>query len=438
MNGIEMKKRWNRVLLTAALTAFIAWGVFCRIYSNKYENSIKEKETVIVYTLVERLNIGERTVKAAAKTDFDDELGKIINIGKYALFAAENDIFSLIYEQKYNELDSYYNIKNLFEDLNSALDEKYSRLRSGGEYGDINLKLEKYAKNLSSLKKYFLHVAEYLHSEAYDKIGKYGSILSLIEEKEGISLSSVVKSVGLLADIAASDKTEGYALLEGKQQITEKDARKIVGKIFGDGIKLSLAGKDLSEKNNVVFDSCEPHIYRFYCENAYADITVAGGYLKSFHCERKINDSGDSLSDEELISSAFDFLKKFGYENFKLVSHNGRNGKFYVEFACIQTTASIDAVCMMDNIRMVLVAENGKIMYFNADGYLKNHRIRSLPENIITPEMALEGLGSVAVTEIYPAFFGNEEKLCYRIITGEEVYYIDAENGKLRSCSCGA
>ncbi len=170
--------------------------------------------------------------------------------------------------------------------------------------------------------------------------------------------------------------------LTGKAEVTSEEAGKSAHESLGlsDGI-LSLA----REVDGVV---------PLYCYEGHLDggeisvsVTKRGGVLYSLLSSR---DSGDAvISPEEGVAIAAEFLASRGFGGMKESYWTTSGNYLLVNFAYLQG----DTLCYPDLIKVGVALDTGKIVQFDAAGYVMNHPgDRELPEAKISEE---EARGSV-------------------------------------------
>jgi len=411
------------------------FGVLYGIYESRYTNSAIGNEAAAVYGLTGELYVMESNIKLALRSEMPEDLDRIIIKYRKTMLSAENNISRLAMGYQNQSLSL---LRYLFSEIDKSLAEKYMVMGSGGDCSRVNNRLKTHRKTLNDLYNYFLTAERYIRAEEDSGLKEYNGIISLMEEKEGVVLSSLVNTTGILeaaAEMAASDKK--YFILSDAKKIEIKEAEKIAVEIFELETKISLAGKmDSGIAGLYMGENNLPEVYRFYCENAYADITSAGGYIREVQFERSLDPESVILSREELIVAADNYLDKFRYKNFRLYDIQIANGIFNAEYVYVQTGEN-DVMCLNDKIKIGLTMDRGKLVYFDADDYLRNRREREISDTIITSDEALISASSLVnsekITDIYLAIAGEEEEKPYYFFTdGIELIAIDAENGKIR------
>lgn len=211
-------------------------------------------------------------------------------------------------------------------------------------------------------------------------------------------------------------------LTEGKQTISESDAKKIAADALG--IQADELLKDDSTDETI------PE-YSFKRGTVRISVTKQGGYIREIMDSKAVDKS--VISTKDALAKAKDFLKKIGYnsmeENYYVVNGNVLTANFaYVE----------DGVtCYTDMIKVSVSMKDGSVTGFEATGYIMSHRQRDF--NVSLAESAARAKISPLLTvqssrlALIPTD-GKYEKLCYEIKTTSEdgntiLVYINAATG---------
>ena len=231
-----------------------------------------------------------------------------------------------------------------------------------------------------------------------------------------------------MAGIRQSDNR--YQYLKG-ENISEKDAASIAKKwIKADGsqeIKVTQNGED----SGFGFYSVSVDNKQAKTE-ATMDITKKGGYPIWFIVSRDVKGSAISLNDAAL--KAIDFLKKNDFENLDLFESAQYDHTGVFTFVGKEGETRI----YPDAIRIKVALDNGDIIGFSAEDYLKSNHVRELPKaNISVAEAKTKVNPKVKIMEERQALILNDmknETLCFEFtgVLGEETYriYINADTGQ--------
>ncbi|MBT2677691.1 germination protein YpeB [Bacillus sp. ISL-35] len=231
------------------------------------------------------------------------------------------------------------------------------------------------------------------------------------------------------AKINLQKKDENFKKLPGKKiskdeavQITRKYAP--VGKA-GD-VKVTQNGKG----SDYGFYSVSIQDPKTKLE-ANMDITKKGGYPIWFLLNRDVKNQKLSLNDAS--NKAIAFLKERNFENLDLFESAQYDNIGVFTFVGVQDDVRI----YPDAINMKVALDNGDIIGFSAEEYLKSNKAREIPQPGITNEEAKKKVNpNLKVMDEKKAIIMNdlnEEVLCYEFTgtLGNDTFriYINAEDG---------
>lgn len=224
-------------------------------------------------------------------------------------------------------------------------------------------------------------------------------------------------------------KDENYKYLEGKI-VSKKEAIATAKKYAGLGndvqVKIEGSGKESD--------------YGFYSvslldqksgQEANMDVTKKGGYPIWFITSRDVDAQKISLNDA--TNKAIEFLKQHGFENLDLFE-----SAQYDNIGAFTFVSKEDNVRIYpDAIRVKVALDNGQLIGFSANDYLKSHHTREIPAPQITVEEARKKINpNLKVMEDRLAVIlndVNQEVLCYEFLgtLGDDTYriYINSEIG---------
>lgn len=224
------------------------------------------------------------------------------------------------------------------------------------------------------------------------------------------------------------ERDENFDHLKG-EKISKNDAVKLAKKYSGiqnpRDIKVNENGKGAAYGfYNVVLSNGKGH-------EATLDITKTGGYPIWFIDNRTVKDQKISLN--EAARKSEQFLRKHGYKQLQLAESVQYDSTGLLTYVTMQDDVRI----YPESIKIKVALDNGQIVGFSADDYLKSHRKRDLPSPKITPKEARGNLNkNVKIMEDGLAVITNdlgEEVLCYEYIgtMDDDTYriYINAKNG---------
>lgn len=224
-------------------------------------------------------------------------------------------------------------------------------------------------------------------------------------------------------------KDESFNHLEGKE-ISEKEAKNIALQLFG------------FDKNSEVrvTENGKGADYGFYSvaiknkgakSEANMDITKKGGYPIWYISSRDVTEQKISLN--EAGNKAAEFLQKNGFKNMEMFESSQYD---YVGVFTFVSTQG-DVRIYPESVRLKVALDNGDILGFSAEDYLKSHKKRTIPEPKLSSEEARKEINpNVEIMEEGLAVIINdlnEEVLCYEFlgVLDDDTYriFINAENG---------
>lgn len=224
-------------------------------------------------------------------------------------------------------------------------------------------------------------------------------------------------------------KDENFKELEGKQ-ITSKEAARIAKKYmnFDSNARLKVT------KNGKGSD------YGFYSvslknkqtgQEASMDITKKGGYPIWFINSRDVQKQKLSLNEAGI--KAMSFLKDNGFKNLELFESSQYDNVGVFNFVTSVNQTRI----YPESLKIKIALDNGNVIGFSAEEYLKTHHSRKLSAPVLTKEQArakanpnlkvMEERLAVILNDL------NEEVLCYELLgtLGDDTYriFINAASG---------
>lgn len=107
-------------------------------------------------------------------------------------------------------------------------------------------------------------------------------------------------------------------------------------------------------------------------------VTREGGFVSYFIKSRQPDNA--SLTVNESVDKASEFLKEAGYSNMKVTYFERSQNTVTVNFAYYID----DVTCYTDLIKVSVAMDNGEILGFEAVGYITNHQKRQFPEKVIS------------------------------------------------------
>ncbi|MEW8971038.1 MAG: germination protein YpeB [Mesobacillus sp.] len=164
---------------------------------------------------------------------------------------------------------------------------------------------------------------------------------------------------------------------------------------------------------------------------ANMDITKKGGYPIWFLLDRDVKNQKLSLNDAS--NKAIAFLKEHNFENLDLFESAQYDNIGVFTFVATQDDVRI----YPDAINMKVALDNGDVIGFSAENYLKSHKAREIPQagieigeakKKVNPNLkVMDEKKAIIMNDI------NEEVLCYEFtgVLGNDTFriYINAEDG---------
>ncbi|MGG0740196.1 germination protein YpeB [Niallia taxi] len=232
-----------------------------------------------------------------------------------------------------------------------------------------------------------------------------------------------------VTNVNMEKKDENFSNLEGKK-ITKKEAQKIAENYAdfkgdldvnitenGEGAGYGFYSVALKEKDSGV--------------EANMDITKKGGYPIWSIVSREVNKQKISLNDAS--NKAVDFLKKHDFKDLALFESMQYDNIGVFTFVTEENGVKI----YPDSIKIKVALDNGNIVGFAAEDYLKQHKKRDIPDPVISKAEAQDKISkNVKIMQDGLAVILNDlnqEVLCYEFIgtLDDDTYriYINAETG---------
>jgi germination protein YpeB len=163
------------------------------------------------------------------------------------------------------------------------------------------------------------------------------------------------------------------------------------------------------------------------------EVAKAGGVPLAACSWRSIGEPAVGVGDAE--RAAAEFLKRNGLENMTLRAARTQDGTVVLDYA--YTDGGV--LCYTDALRVTVALDDGAIIGYECEGYVKNHADRRLDNAAVTRDDAAAGLsrrldprsGGLAVI---PTESGGE-RCCHEFVCEDEngervIVYIDAQTGE--------
>lgn len=255
-----------------------------------------------------------------------------------------------------------------------------------------------------------------------DKKADVGNIGKSLDDAE----QSLTDFPSLIYDGPFSEHLEKSTpkFLEGLSEASKENALGIAGKVCEE------------EKSSLKFafeEGGSIPCYVFQSEHCSVAITKKGGKPLYMLSEQF---SGESrIKQEDAVKAASQYLEKIGYGNIKESYYFTEDGICTVNFTAVKG----DTVLYPDLIKVSVSLENGRVLSFDATGYISNHHERSEKKPAVSEDEARSKINSsLTVIDtrkcIIPTKWESEQ-VCYEIHCktekGQEMLvYIDSETGE--------
>lgn len=218
-------------------------------------------------------------------------------------------------------------------------------------------------------------------------------------------------------------------VLMGLRQVTQQEAQQLAA----DFLHVSPQALTLASTNQGVLPT-----YSFTLPQdggtGYLEITQQGGKVLDYFQDRAVGEP--TITAAQAVELAKNYLANWGFAQMEASYHIQREGILTIHFAPV-----MDAVyCYPDLVKLTIALDTGKLLGYEAHGYLNQHHHRTLPDGLITQEQAQQALPA-SVTLLggrlawIPTSGGTEEVLTYefkcRNTQGSHVLiYVNAQTGK--------
>ncbi|WP_079509576.1 germination protein YpeB [Mesobacillus jeotgali] len=231
------------------------------------------------------------------------------------------------------------------------------------------------------------------------------------------------------AQINLQKKDENFKKLPGKK-ISKEEAVKITRKYAPVGNAGEVKVTENGKGSDYGFYSISIENRKTRLE-ANMDITKKGGYPIWFLLNRDVKKTTLGLNDAS--NKAVAFLKEHNFQNLDLFESAQYDNIGVFTFVGTQDDVRI----YPDSINMKVALDNGDVIGFSAEDYLKSHKTREIPQPGITNEEAKKKVNpNLKIMDEKKAIILNdlnEEVLCYEFTgtLGNDTFriYINAEDG---------
>lgn len=174
-------------------------------------------------------------------------------------------------------------------------------------------------------------------------------------------------------------------------------------------------------------------VYVFKGTNIYITVTVNGGYICEMYRYNEVQ-GNDKLAQNKIFSKGTEFLRQHNIDNMTQSYYVTANDICTINYA-YKTNGTI---CYSDLIKVGVSTKDGRIMSYNAYGYIMNHTSRDIEAPKLTQNEAMESVSKeLKIDNTKIALIptgGEQEVLCYEFTcTGSNndrvIVYINGETG---------
>ena len=411
--GLSKRAKARIVLyLSAVILVLGIFSIVQTVKANKYE-----RETLIT--------------RQMALISLDEYLNNISTNLEKTIYANTPAMLSKLSTEMWREASSAKNSLSMLPTGDSSLDNTYKFLSQIGEF------VMSLRNQLRQLYDYCNSLNEQVQKMCYDLENGNFSFEStnstLLKRDDNISTISgsfddVEQSISdlpsLIYDGPFSDHIEqGEAkFIKGLDEITKDQGLEIAKNVCSDA--------DLQYSSD---ENGNIPCYIYQSENCTVGITKQGGkplYMLSSEYVGEI-----SYKYEDAFKNALSYLKKIGYTNLKESYYFIDDGVCTINFSAEQN----DVILYPDLIKVSVSLENGKILSFDATGYVSNHTERKIPENKISLVNARENVNDeLTIIDSRVCIIPTEwkaEQYCYEFHCKtqndqELLVYIDSVTGQ--------
>lgn len=195
-------------------------------------------------------------------------------------------------------------------------------------------------------------------------------------------------------------------MLEGLPAVTQDQARQAAGRFLD--LDPGLFTLDSAGGGKIPTYSFSASINGV---SYYVEVTQAGGLVLEVLTDRTADYV--SLSRQDALALAKDFLTRRGYPNMAESYFIQRGGLLTINFASVQDCV----VCYPDLVKVTVALDNGQITGFDSDGYLMSHTVRALAAPAVSEADARKQVpDDLTILSEHTALIptgGEYEVLCY-------------------------
>ena len=411
------------VIAGFALTFFVQSSIYRRYISYTYQGSFAQ--------LSEYMNTIDATLQKGLYANSSLQLVGLASQIWKTTSAAKESISALPFYAS--------NLMGTAKFLSQTGEYVNSLSRKVLEGGVINEQDRETLKNLSDEATILATQISFLQSEVQNGNLKNNELLNLIKntEKNGnenaISLTSEMAKIEediasypkLIYDGPFSEHLENLSptMLKNQPQFSNVNSKKKAAEFLNVNIENIVY---VGETNGLI------PTFSFNSGTVSIEITRQGGFVYSMLNSAAI--TAKNISFEQAIKKAQGFLISKNYKNMKESYYYEGNNILTINFAYVLD----NAICYPDLIKVGVSLNDGKIMSFEANGYLMNHTTnrdvtpiltKAQAEKKVSPSLKIEGSELCIIPTP-----GKVERLCYEfkcktIDDKNMLIYINAKNG---------
>ena len=318
---------------------------------------------------------------------------------------------------------SYLAGKVIDEDV--VTEEEYENLQKLSDYAkSVNEQLTEMQQKISAGQIHFQTDEGGAKAYAAESVSLQGGMESL--EKSFQDYPSLIYDGPFSEHI----ETIAPAMLENRPTFTRGEAMSVARSFIGEKRAQNLSYVGEGE------GAIPTYNFSAVMDDKKSEVSVSvsrqGGYVVYMLDDRVIKEN--NLSILQATDLAEDFLKHQGLYSMKSSYYETNGNMATINFAAVQNGVTLYS----DLIKVKVALDNGDIIGYEAKGYLMSHKIRTLPEKMMTEEEARRNLSShVDVTGAGLALIpldSKREVLCYefkgRYQNQNFLIYVNCETGK--------
>ena len=362
---------------------------------------------------------------------------------------------------------TYANTPTMLGQITSSLVKSTSGAKNALSLLPISdLELDNTYKFFSQLGDYSLYLnkkvasGQQLSQEEYDSLSGFISLLEAISQEIDLALANI-SSLGYFTGTAENNLMESNEELESlafsdslksAETSMEEFPTLIYDGPFSDHI-MQMSAKMLENESeiskeqaaelakkyglsNPEFVGEESSTIEQYCfsdGDVYVGISKKGGYLCYLISSYTVTQ--ESISAQQAIGFASDYLKNLGIENMKESYYATSEGQCTINFAYTEN----EITYYPDLIKVTVALDTGKVIGLDARGFITNHYKRDNLTVTLTQEQAMQSVSpNLSVMDsrlcVIPSS-GKNEFFCYEFHcsdkNGQEyLVYIDTQTGQ--------